>query len=126
MTTYQIEKRTREGILAGLGLATLWIIAAAVRPTSTFHLAPILIAGIVPFLGTKAGLQDRAVAIAALVGLAMAAASSVVLSLFGLLRGPSLLPFGNAFAETIMFAAATTIVTVALSAIMPSAEGETA
>lgn len=126
MATNQIKERMHEGLLAGFGLAAVWMVAAAFRPTSTFHLAPILIAGVVPLLGKRAGLQHGAVAMAGLIGLSIAAASGVVLLLLDLLRGPSLLPFGNAFVEALVFAAGTGIVTVALARITPTAEGDPA
>jgi hypothetical protein len=125
MTTYEIHRRTHEGLLAGLGLAAVWILAAAVRPASTFHLAPILIAGIVPLLGKKAGLRHRAVTVAGFVGLSIASASSAILALFDLLRGPSLLPFGNAFVEAIVFAAGTAVVAGIIARITPTTQGDT-
>ena len=121
MTTYEIHKRTHEGLLAGLGLAAVWVLAAALRPTSTFHLAPILIAGIVPLLGKKVGLRHRAVTVAGFVGLSIVAASSVILALFDLLRGPSLLPFGDAFVEAIVFAAGTAVVAGTIARLTPAA-----
>lgn len=104
MTTYLVDKRSREGLTAALGLALVWAIAAAVRPSLTFHLAPILIAGVVPFLHTAEDKGPWGVAIAGAEGLGVAVVAGVGLSLFDLLRGPSLLPFGDAFTEAVVFA----------------------
>jgi hypothetical protein len=104
MTTYIVDKGSREGLTAALGLALVWAIAAAVRPSLTFHLAPILIAGVVPFLRTAKDDGARGIAIAGTLGIAVAVVTGVGLSIFDLLRGPSLLPFGGAFAEAIVFA----------------------
>ena len=104
MTTYLVDKRSREGLAAALGLALVWAIAGAVRPNLTFHLAPVLIAGVVPFLHTPRGRSSRGVAVAGALGLGVAVVTGVGLSIFDLLRGPSLLPFGGAFAEAMVFA----------------------
>ena len=84
-----------------IGLAVVWIIAAAIRPTATYHLAPILIAGIAPFLGS-----NSARSVAAVLGATIAVAVSLVLAGLDLLKGPGLLPSGGALVESVAFAAA--------------------
>jgi hypothetical protein len=49
MATSSVSPLVRPLSLSGL-LAAVWIVAAAVRPALTFHLAPALIAGSVPLL----------------------------------------------------------------------------
>ncbi|MCP3997384.1 MAG: hypothetical protein GY722_20355 [bacterium] len=84
-----------------LFLAAVWAIAAAIQPTSTYHLAPILVAGALP---TLIGTQDKVVlASATAMGLALAVVVSLALAGLDWLRGPSLLPYGGALAEAITF-----------------------
>lgn len=102
MTTFISDSDTRDAALAGMGLALVWAIAAAIRPSSTFHLAPILIAGSVPFLAKTR--DQGGYARATLFGLGIALLASLGLAVLDLLRGPSLLPAGGAFVEAIVFA----------------------
>ena len=115
MTTYLVDTRSREGMTAALGLALVWTIAAAVRPSLTFHLAPILIAGIVPLLHTAKDKGPGGVAVAGALGFGVAVVTGVGLSIFDLLKGPSLLPIGGAFAEAVAFA----VIGAALGAVLP-------
>lgn len=92
----------RSAVLTGLGLAVVWAVAAAVRPTTTFHLAPVLVAGAVPFLAGR--WRPPLGILAAVVGAAIATATAIALGLFDLLQGPSLLPYGGALLEALVFA----------------------
>ena len=85
-----------------LGFALLWAVLAAVRPGTTFHVAPVLVAGAAPLVYRFQGGTSRWEAIRlALVGMALAASTTVVLAILGLLGGPTLLPFGDGFVESL-------------------------
>lgn len=40
--------RLRRAILYGLGFALLWLVLAILRPSVTFHIAPLLVTASVP------------------------------------------------------------------------------
>jgi hypothetical protein len=92
--------------LSGL-LAALWVVLAFLNPETTYHLAPVLVAGAYPV-----GLRRRAnrrvrlgMAAAAAVGsLLVALVVTLALWLAGRLDGPTLLPFGDAAVESVVFA----------------------
>ncbi|MDX2342619.1 MAG: hypothetical protein QNL12_02275 [Acidimicrobiia bacterium] len=98
------DEQLRSGVLTAGLLAAVWAIAAFAQPSSTYHLAPILIAGAVPILSRRHGARFRRFMLAALAGSLMASTAAVALSAFDLLRGPSLLPYGGALAEALTFA----------------------
>jgi predicted aminopeptidase len=81
----------------------LWAVLAAVRPGTTFHLAPLLVAGAVPWLQR---VEDRPARLAAYrlaaVGIGIAVGTSVLLAIAGWLDGPTLLPFGGALEESLV------------------------
>jgi|SRR5665811_254021 len=94
-------------LLFPLVLAALWALLAFRSPTTTYHLAPLLVVVVVPFAYRNAGgVSGRAV-----VGLALAAglgtvALAGILAATGALDGPSLLPTGGALLEAAVGAAA--------------------
>ena len=96
-------------ILAALGyaggLALIWVIAASARPSTTFHLAPLLVAGTLPVvLGSdKAPLHFRRLVGGAGGGAGLALLVTLVLTVADRLQGPSLLPAGGAVAEAVVF-----------------------
>ena len=104
MKTLMVEERLRSGLGIAAALSAVWMIAAAVRPTATYHLAPILIAGAIPVLARGAGLARSTVVGATLIGSAVAILAGLILGALDFLRGPSLLPVGGALAEAITFA----------------------
>jgi hypothetical protein len=104
MNTYLLDEKVRSAAAAAVGLALVWIIAAAVRPTSTYHLAPILVAGVVPILARRPERSAAFLATSAAAGAVVASAAALALTGFDLLRGPTLLPYGGAFAEALTFA----------------------
>lgn len=85
-------------------LAAVWVVAALVRPTSTYHLAPILVAGAAPFVAVSSGVPRRQATWLAAVGLALAVIVAGGLALANALDGPSLLPVGGAVFESVVFA----------------------
>lgn len=100
----QTRSRTSAtAIKISLGLALLWAVLAAVRPGTTFHLAPLLVAGAVPWLQRVEDRPARPVAFRlAVVGIGIAAGASVLLAIAGWLEGPTLLPFGGALEESLV------------------------
>lgn len=86
----------RRRVVGALLFAGLWLMLAFIRPTTTFHLAPLIVTAWLPV-----GEQDpwRALAMAGW-GLSMAVATILVLSLGGALQGPSLLPQGGPAVES--------------------------
>lgn len=101
--------------LATLGLAVVWVAAAFWRPESTYHLAPILIVGVAPMMLWK---SNRSLLAVTTFGVLVALATTTLLMGFDLLRGPSLLPSGGAFAESLVFAAAT-VLAIVVAAVLP-------
>ena len=100
------DRTAGDAIRISLGFALLWAVLAAVRPGTTFHLAPLLVAGLVPLVYRVQGGASRITAgRLAGVGVALAAVVSVLLGAAGFLDGPSLLPFGGAFVESLAGAA---------------------
>lgn len=103
MNTYLLDEKMRSAVSAAAGLAAVWAVAAAVRPTSTYHLAPLLIAGIAPILARRPERSHSLLAVGAMAGVVIAAGAALGLAAFDLLRGPSLLPYGGALAEAVTF-----------------------
>ncbi len=92
-----------------LGFAVLWLIVAALRPASTFHLAPLLVAGTAPVFGALEARQaatPTTLAGAAGLGTAVALAATAATAAAGWLTGPSLLPTGGAALEAVVFSIA--------------------
>jgi len=90
-----------------IGFTALWLGLAVWRDGLTYHLAPILIPLIPAFVfrgaGTDARLPSAAIPIA--LGGSMAFGGSLALSALDRMNGPSLLPFGDALVESLIFAA---------------------
>jgi hypothetical protein len=96
--------RRAAGYAAGLG--ALWLVVAVSRPETTFHLAPLLVAGVpAPALGIDTPHPDApALLKISVAGIALALAVTGILASFDSLRGPSLLPFGGAVVESVILA----------------------
>jgi uncharacterized protein (DUF427 family)/glutaredoxin len=94
------------------GAAALgWIALAVWRPTTTWHLAPLLLAAAAPWVvgqdqpaGDRRGL--RGLVAAALTGFLVAALLTGVLAATGLLRGPTMPGFSDSRTESLVLAAA--------------------
>ena len=88
----------REGATVGVAVAVLWVLLAAWRPDTQWHLAPFLAAAAPPWLLARRGAPDRVVLpLLRRVGAVSAVgvvALSVALGAFGLLRGPTLIEPG--------------------------------
>lgn len=82
--------------------AALWVAVAGLRPDTTFHLAPLIVAA-------WPALRERELAGAvrmSLLGLFLALATTMMLFSLGGLDGPSLLPWGGAGFESVLAGAA--------------------
>lgn len=89
-----------------LGLGLLWIFLAFQRPTTTFHLGPLLVAAAVAMSHRSTGsgpLSNPAALGAAVSGLMNALIATAILAFNDRLEGGSLLPFGDATVEAIVF-----------------------
>lgn len=91
----------RRKIIGSLLFAGLWAVVAAFQPTSTFHLAPLIVAAW-PAIGER---RLEGAVLLALAGSVIAGIATGLLFVAGLLQGPSLLPWGGAGLES-LFAAA--------------------
>ena len=115
------RRQTPFGIanLAGL-LAGLWVLLAFIRPESTFHLAPILVGVGFP-LGHRLRIKGPLTAgqaIATGIGSAINLAIAIgILAWADKLRGPSLLSFGGAITEAVVFGAVSAVVGAVFAAL---------
>ena len=97
-----------------IGFTVLWLGLAIWRDGVTYHLAPILVASIPAFV-YRATTDHRTwsgTAPAITWGAALAIVGSLGLAVVDRMNGPSLLPFGGALTESLLFAAAGTILAV--------------
>lgn len=83
-----------------MGFAVLWIVAAAITPDVTYHLAPVIVAS------APLSARGRLPATWPLFAFAFTAVVALGLALFDLLQGPSLLPVGGALFESFVGALA--------------------
>lgn len=81
------------GVPLAASLGLVWLAGAFMVGGTTFHLAPLLVAG-------SAAMTGRRSPQAALVGTGLALLLGVILEMAGRLDGPSLLPWGDATLET--------------------------
>jgi len=110
MATQLIRTRPnpRRALVWSGGLAGLWVVVALIRPTSTFHLAPFLIAAAPTVLFTLDG-NRRAewptVSRLATGGMALALAAAFAVSVLGAMQGPPFESFSGPLVEAVVFAA---------------------
>ena len=103
-----ITTTARSGVLRAtawsLGFAVLWAIVALARPDSTFHLAPLLVAGVAPVVlafDDSADATRGSVTLAAAISLSVALLVILLLSAMGRLDGGVIEPFANPIVESI-------------------------
>jgi hypothetical protein len=87
-------------LLGAVAFGSLWAVLASISPTTTYHLAPLIVAAWPP-IADRSGRKPLPMAVA---GFAIAVALTALLALAGALEGGSLMPWGDAAAES--FAAA--------------------
>ncbi len=88
-------------------LEVLWITLALVRTETTFHLAPLTVTGVLPVLAAldpEDPPSRRPVVVRAMVGAVVTVGVIAMLAAAGAMAGPSLLPFGGAATESLVFA----------------------
>jgi hypothetical protein len=102
--TRHTEARRALGYASSLG--AIWVVSAGLRPSTTYHLAPILIAAIFPIALIAAERRPdlRVVMGSSAAGAGVALMMTAVLTIADWLQGPSLLPYGGAVAESVTFA----------------------
>jgi hypothetical protein len=91
-----------------LALAALWVVVALIRPTSTFHLAPFLIAAAPPVLLTLDGdsrTDWTTLLRVALGGMALALTATFVVSVLGAMQGPTFEGFSGPLVEAVALTA---------------------
>lgn len=103
------------GLLWTLVVAVVWILLVAWRPTTTWHLAPLVMAAAWPWVvGQDLSASDptsrRAVLIAGAGGLAAASALTAILALTGRLDGPTWTGGGTPVVEAFLLAGAGALV----------------
>lgn len=106
--TLQAQTRPdiRRALVWGVLFAGLWVIVALIRSDSTFHLAPLLIAGAPPVLFGLEGpdRSDRTSVMRVGAGaLVLALATSGVVVLIGAMQGPSFEAFPSPLVEAVVF-----------------------
>lgn len=96
----------RRGAVGTGAIALAWILLALWRPTSTYHLAPFLIAGAWPFLLRRGPLRVANVDAlrAALAAMLVTIVVGIGLVLADLMRGPTLWDRGHAMLEVVPIA----------------------
>lgn len=102
--------------LYSIGLAVLWIVLALANDGTTYHFASLLVAIAVPggLALSDEGTTRQTALMATAVGFSLALGVTAALAVADALTGPSLLPFGGAVTESVLFAVSGAAVGVAL------------
>ena len=112
MTTHvNVHPDLRRALIWSAALAGLWVVVALIRPTSTFHLAPFLIAAAPPVLLTLDGSSATnwaTVLRLAAGGTAIALAATLLVAVTGAMQGPAFEGFSGPLLEAVVFTAAGT------------------
>ncbi len=119
MVAAEVEQRAglsaRPAVLLTVAISALWGVLAAVRPGTTYHLAPVIVAVAYPYARRPQNRTRRSRLIAGLIGTGGALLGSVLLQAAGMLEGPTL--FGStALHESVAAAVATGAGTAAVAA----------
>lgn len=110
MTTRTVARTDiRRALAWGAFLAVLWVAVALIRPGTTFHLAPFLIAAAPPVLLVldEGGATDRSsvLRVGAVAG-ALSLVTASLLLIIGAATGPVFEPFSTPMTEAIVLTAA--------------------
>lgn len=113
-------RRLPIGAVWAVGLAVFWVLLSVWQPTTTWHLAPVLIAGIWPWMTARdLRSEGRSGAVGLILagagGFAISALFTAGLSRADLLRGPTILGFPNPTVESVVLAGATVVLVVAVT-----------
>lgn len=106
--TMAVPAGSWQPLLASAGFALLWLLLAVRSPDTTYHLAPLLVAGMGPVARRwldRAPISSDQVATQLAVGsLAVALVTTAVLALLGKFSGPDVTGGDNALLETVLVA----------------------
>lgn len=109
MTTQIIARiDIRRALVWSALLAVLWVVVALLRPATTFHLAPFLVAAAAPVLLVldEGASADRASVLRiGVISTALALGAAVLLLAIGAMEGPAFEVFPSPLAEAFAFAA---------------------
>jgi len=109
MTTQTIARTDiRRALVWGALLAVLWVVVALVRPASTFHLAPFLIAAAPPVLlvlDEGASAERASVLRIGAISAALALGATLLLLGIGAMDGPTFELFSSPLVEAVVFTA---------------------
>ncbi|MCP3975799.1 MAG: hypothetical protein GY720_15050 [bacterium] len=98
------DATVRRALLVMGALGALWAVLAVARDGVTYHLAPLIVAAIpAGFVGLDDSRRVADLPRLAIIGAASALGISLLLTVIGRMDGPSLLPFGGAAAESVIF-----------------------
>jgi len=109
------------------GLTLLWAVLAWNSPSTTYHLAPLLVAIAIPGMLrlNSEGVPPRLLVTAGFTGFALTLAATGILGWSDRLVGPSLLPFGGAVAEAVVFATGGALIVTAVTVFTTARSPET-
>jgi len=118
MTTQTIARTdTRRALMWGAMFAVLWVAIAILRPATTFHLAPFLIAGAPPvlFVLDEGASTDRASVLRiGAFSAALSIGTALVLLTIGAMEGPVFEAFPSPLVEALALTAAGAIVGIGI------------
>lgn len=103
-----MSSQVRRNFVGTFLFVFLWVVLAVARPSTTFHLAPLIVTAW-PAVGER---EPKRAAAMAVTGLLIAGATILVLSITGMLQGPSLLPWGGSALESVVAATAGAVIGV--------------
>jgi hypothetical protein len=110
MTTQTIARTdSRRALIWGVMLAVLWVAVAVLRPATTFHLAPFLIAAAPPVLlvlDEGASADRSSVLRIGAISAALSVGTALLLLAIGAMEGPAFEVFPSPLVEAVVFAAA--------------------
>ncbi|MFV9672586.1 MAG: hypothetical protein ACNYZH_05115 [Acidimicrobiia bacterium] len=118
MTTQTIARTdARRALMWGAMFAVLWVAVAILRPATTFHLAPFLIAAAPPvlFVLDEGASTDRASVLRiGAISAALSIGTALVLLAIGAMEGPVFEAFPSPLAEALALTAVGTVVGIGI------------
>lgn len=107
--------RRSQPLLAGVAVAVLWVVLAALRPTTTWHLAPLFVVAAPSWIAMQNGdVGGIRWWLWPVIGTVVGLLATVLLVVLDLLRGPSLVG-GTATIESLLAVAAGLVIGVVLT-----------
>ncbi len=109
MTTQTVARTdVRRALVWGVLLAVLWVAVATLRPATTFHLAPFLVAAAPPVLlvmDEGASADRTSVLRIGAISTSLALGTALLLLVIGAMEGPAFELFPSPLVEAVAFAA---------------------